>query len=153
MTSTTSAVEHGSIESPTDVSATVDTEVVSPIGDTEQPATIRHAVPGWQRPLWATSVSYDDARVCFEYATQQTFIEDGGRFPGHDRLQSIEVGRTDQVVADGEQGSISILEGVPMVHLDVEELTVPEARKLVSALLELLDAVDNPDAARSAVVL
>jgi hypothetical protein len=99
---------------------------------------VSYPVPGWRRPTWATDVRYDGNYVAFDHKANACPVLLAGP-DDHEDESPISLTRHDHYVINGEDGTITIIEGLTMIYMDVEELPVSQARVLAAALLELAE--------------
>jgi hypothetical protein len=108
---------------------------------TTEPTTFD--VPGWERPAWASAAEFigDDLLSFSRDASVIPVVASG---PEEEPTPSpVSLCRHDQIRIDAESGTMSIEQGPTMIYLDIEGVTVSEARRLAAALVELADAADG----------
>ncbi len=100
-------------------------------------------VPGWQRPTWATEVHLDGNRVSFERPASMVPLHASSIEDDPPRPTTVCLSRYDRIEIDADRGTIRVIEPAPTVLVgDDTVLSVPEARKLAAALIELADAAE-----------
>ena len=112
------------------------------ITQTTEPTT--YDVPGWERPAWADTATIDNGYVDFTRDASVIPVVASG--PEEEPTPSpVSLCRHDQISIGAETGTMSIEQGPTMIYLDIEEVTVDEARRLAAALIELADAAEDSE--------
>jgi len=111
------------------------------ITQTTEPTT--YSVPGWERPAWASAARFiaDDLLSFTREASVIPVVASG--LEEEPTPSPVSLCRHDSIRIDAETGTMSIEQGPTMIYLDIEGVTVSEARRLAAALVELADAADG----------
>ena len=110
------------------------------ITQTTEPTT--YSVPGWERPAWADTARFDNGYLDFTREGSVIPVVASG-LEEEPTPSPVSLCRHDSIRIDAETGTMSIEQGPTMIYLDIEEVTVSEARRLAAALVELADAADG----------
>ncbi len=109
----------------------------------ENPPTF--PVAGWQAPPWAQTTGakmWNGAHVDFTREASVIPLVPAGPddLPTPSPVALI---RNDEIVLNADSGAFSVKQGATMIWLDIESVSVSEARKVAAALIELANYADG----------